>query len=233
MPEPGAAIRETRFGEWFQNTPIWRDYVLSEAVSELVTLLPTSTRRFDSVLDVGCGSGQAFDLLTDRLEIRRIVGVDLDPSAAEAARARGAPVRLEIHLGDICDLTLPPASMDMVFCHQTLHHVRDQQRALERMWKLLRPGGTLLLAESCRRFVRSLAVRTLFRHPMEVQRSPGEYVSLVRDAGFDVKEDCIRTPEPFWSRPDFGLRRWLGRSTSAYTEASQLHLLASRPSGSG
>ena len=228
MPEDHTTVRETRFGEWFQNTKVWRDYVLAEAVAELTALLPPQRRRFDSVLEVGCGSGLAFDLLGEALEIGRIVGIDQDAGSIESARARGACTPIEVRVGDLHDLELPSASMDLVFCHQTLHHVRAQQRGLREMWRVLRPGGILLLAESCRRFVYSLAVRALFRHPMDAQHSPAEYVDLVRKAGFQVEDEDVLTPEPFWSQPDFGFREWLGRPTPQPSEASQLRLVASK-----
>ena len=229
MSEDSTVLHETRFGEWFQNTQIWRDYVLAEAVSELVAMLPAASRHFDSLLDVGCGRGQAFDLLTGQLDIGRIVGVDLDPHAIEAARARRVSAPLELLVGDVCDLELPPASVDLVFCHQTLHHINDHEHVLAQLWRVLRPGGTLLLAEACRRFIRSFAVRALFRHPMEVQRSPREYTELIGKAGFVVADDGTHLPEPFWSRPDFGLREWLGGRAPSYTESGQVRVFATKP----
>ncbi len=66
---------------------------------------------------------------------------------------------------------------------------------------------------------------------MEVQRSPDEYIELVRKAGFRVDDPAVLTRDQFWSRPDFGLLEWLDRPSPRYTEASQLVLIASKPLG--
>jgi ubiquinone/menaquinone biosynthesis C-methylase UbiE len=113
--------------------------------------------------------------------------------------------------GDARRLSLADSAVDLVFCHQTLHHVRDQRDLLAELRRVLRPGGVLLLAESCRPFIRSLPVRALFRHPMEVQRSALEYLELLRANGFAFDEKSVAELAPWWSLRDLGLSRRLGR----------------------
>ena len=58
-------VSETRFGKWFLSTDMWYREVLSLAVTELRELggarVPAS---FDRLMDVGCGQGRTFQLLT-------------------------------------------------------------------------------------------------------------------------------------------------------------------------
>jgi SAM-dependent methyltransferase len=227
-------VRETRFGTWFLGTGIWLQYVLDCAVSDLDSLLGTDRRRFRSILDAGCGHGQAFRLLEERFHPDAILGVDVDPEmVARASETAGACAgRVEARLGDITALELPDASVDMVFCHQTLHHVRDQERALRELHRVLEPGGVLLLAESCRRFIRSAPVRLFFRHPMEVQRSAGEHLDLLRAAGFEFGDGGVSTPYPWWSRPDLGIAEWLGRPPPRDPEPTLVEVVAFRPAAS-
>jgi SAM-dependent methyltransferase len=100
--------------------------------------------------------------------------------------------------------------VDTVFCHQTFHHLVEQQRALEEFWRVLRPGGLLLFAESTRAYIDTWAIRWFFRHPMHVQRSAGEYMAMVREQGFEFESRHTSLPYLWWSRSaDFGLlERW-------------------------
>jgi len=82
-------VRETRFGNWFQSSPIWDDYVLGPALRDLHRLLaesPELPRRVSHILDAGCGGGAAF-LLTEKLfQPERITAVDIDPQMGAEAR---------------------------------------------------------------------------------------------------------------------------------------------------
>lgn len=231
MAERGHWVRETRFGRWFLGTRIWLHYVLGRALSDLDSLLGRDRRCFRSILDAGCGQGQAFRLLEQHFHPDAILGVDVDPEMIQraAGRTSSCACRVEARVGDLTALDLPDASFDMIFCHQTLHHVRDQERALRELHRVLEPGGVLLLAESCRRFIRSVPVRILFRHPMEAQRSAGEHLELLRAAGFDLGTGRVSTPSPWWSRPDLGLAEWLGRPAPRDAEPTLVQVVAIRP----
>ena len=82
----------------------------------------------------------------------------------------------------------------MVFCHQTFHHIVDQHKAIREFHRVLKPSGILLFAESTRKYIHSWLIRTLFRHPMDVQKSASEYLELIRKAGFEVPEKAISLP---------------------------------------
>lgn len=228
-------IRETRFGTWFLSTEIWLRYVLAPAFHELARLLGPHRGSFESILDAGCGHGLALPLLEQRFHPEVLIGVDVDPNLIRRLEAVevGRSCQLEIRAGDVTQLDVPDASMDMVFCHQTLHHLRDQEGALLEFFRVLKPGGALLLAESCRPFTRSLFVRALFRHPMGVQRSAEAYLGLVRAAHFELSPEQASTASPWWSRPDLGILARLGRPVPADPARSLVHAVAFRPSAAG
>ncbi|MEO8223617.1 MAG: methyltransferase domain-containing protein [Gammaproteobacteria bacterium] len=75
------------------------------------------------------------------------------------------------------------ASVDIVFCHQLLHHASDPLAVLRELNRVLAPGGWLLVAESCRAFLEWWPVRFLFRHPRRQQSREGaDPVALVEPA---------------------------------------------------
>lgn len=137
---------------------------------------------------------------------------------------------VELYQAPISRLPLSDGSVDLVFCHQTLHHLIDQNRAIREWRRVLKPNGLLLVAESTRAYIHSWIIRLLFRHPMHVQRSASEYLAMIRDAGFIVDSKSISYPYSWWSRPDLGImERWFGVSPSAVREETLVNLVAVRP----
>jgi ubiquinone/menaquinone biosynthesis C-methylase UbiE len=225
-------VEETRFGKWFLKTETWRVHVLERAVADLVRLIPQPRASYDVVVDVGCGSGYSLPKLAQRFAPQQLIAVDIDPQMLAAARQQadraGVPVRLLE--ASSSRLPLPDASADLLFCHQTFHHLVEQEEALAEFLRVLKPGGILLFAESTRRYIHSWMIRALFRHPMEVQRSAPEYLQMLRGAGFMVPQDAISYPYLWWSRGDLGLlERWFGLQAPADREETLLNLVAIKP----
>jgi ubiquinone/menaquinone biosynthesis C-methylase UbiE len=204
-------VPETAFGIWFLRTHTWEHHVLRVAIADLKRLIDAPLPDAPVIVDVGCGQGISFRLLAEAFKPRRIVGIDFHrPSleaaanAAHACRPTGADIEL-LH-GDCANLPLPDASADIVFCHQTFHHLVEQDRALAEFRRVLKPGGILLFAESTDAYIRSWVIRLLFRHPMQVQKSADGYLDMLRRAGFSFGQRNVSLPYLWWSRAkDFGL----------------------------
>lgn len=224
-------VPETRFGTWFLGTDTWARYVVREAMQSLRTLLPPGTRPVRRVLDAGSGPGVSLVLLDEMFGPEEIVAIEADPHEVtrSVAAARRCRCRVDVRLGDAAATGLPDGSVDLVLCHQTLHHVVRQEETLAEFRRVLAPGGTLLLAESCRAFILSSSVQWLFRHPNDVQRSAAEYQELVRRAGFVFGPENVATSIPYWSRPDWGLLRKLGWRRTGPEEPTQVNIAATRP----
>lgn len=211
-----AHVPETKFGRWFLNTVIWGQYVLEPAIKDLERLIPARRESYPVIVDVGCGSGRAFKMLADRFAPQRLVGVDIDPTMIAAAAKRTAKdgVNVDFLCGSSSQLALPDACADMIFCHQTFHHLVDQENALREFRRVLKPGGLLLLSESTRRYIHTWIIKLLFSHPMEVQRTAAEYVAMVRNAGFNTPDTQVSHPYFWWSRDDVGIRQYILRLAS-------------------
>jgi 2-polyprenyl-3-methyl-5-hydroxy-6-metoxy-1,4-benzoquinol methylase len=94
------------------------------------------------VLDVGCSSGYLAAPLA--ATGARVVGIELDPGAAEAARSFCA----DVLVGDVesMELALESASFDAIVCGDLVEHLRDPESTLARLRPLLRPNGRLVLS---------------------------------------------------------------------------------------
>jgi ubiquinone/menaquinone biosynthesis C-methylase UbiE len=231
IPVHSPFIEETRFGNWFLKSATWKVSVLCRALSDLQRLMPQGMARYPKVIDVGCGFGHSFDELAKRFSAEVIVGMDADPGlqlrAGEAAAACSVPVRL--HSANAARIDLPDSEFDLVFCHQTFHHIVEQEAAMAEFFRILKPGGILLFAESTRRYIHSLPIRLLFRHPMEVQKTAQEYLAIIRRAGFDLPEERVSMPYLWWSRPDIGFFEWIGLPVPQKREETLVNAVARRP----
>lgn len=91
-------------------------------------------------LDVGCHTGD-FLLLTRRLGME-VAGVELDPHAAAVAKERG----LEVHNGTLSSARFAAGSFDVVTLNHVFEHLPDPVETLREIRRILKPGGTLVLA---------------------------------------------------------------------------------------
>lgn len=106
----------------------------------------------DRVLDVGCGPGRlALDLVERVGPTGSVRGVDAGEEmvrrATAKAKRQGLPAAFQVAFAQ--HLPFGDASFDGVACILALHHVADddQLAAVEEMYRVLRPGGRVLLAE--------------------------------------------------------------------------------------
>ena len=221
-------VKESKFGIWFLNTAIWHDRVLSVAIKDLARLLPKPAQPCRKILDVGCGKGNSFRLLEAQFNPETICGLEIDASLLKNAQlnAKSCHCSIELNVGNAEKMPYPDASFDMVFCHQSFHHIMQHELAMQEFYRVLQPGGVLLFAESCKKFIHSISIRLLFRHPMDVQKTAGEYLTLIRNTGFQVNDESISMPYLWWSRADLGAKEWFGMKVPAVREETLVNLVA-------
>ncbi|GMV23872.1 MAG: hypothetical protein AMXMBFR57_38210 [Acidimicrobiia bacterium] len=99
----------------------------------------------EDVLEVGCGVGDF--AITLGAMARATTACDFSPEAIRQAttkaRVQGANVRFLVGSADA--LPLPDASCDLVYSCECLEHVPHPRQALREMFRVLRPGGRLVL----------------------------------------------------------------------------------------
>ncbi len=107
-------------------------------------LLATGIRPGWTCLEVGPGAGSVLSWLGEAVgPLGRVTGVELNPRFLPAER----PPQVEVVAGDICRVSLPPGSFDLVHARFLLIHLANCGEALDAMRRLLKPGGRLLLEE--------------------------------------------------------------------------------------
>lgn len=170
-----------------------RDYVpgrswkgLAEA---LLKLLPPMV-----VADLGAGEGTLSQLLAQRAE--RVIAVDNSEKMVafgrELALRHGLP-NLDYRVGDLELLPIDDASVDLAIFSQSLHHAPHPAKAIREAWRILRPGGRIVVLD-------------LVRHSFEEAREmyadlwlgfpEVELEEYLRSAGFTAIESSIVNKEP-------------------------------------
>jgi ubiquinone/menaquinone biosynthesis C-methylase UbiE len=228
---PTAWVKESVFGIWFLNTDMWFERVLKRAIADLDRILPEPKKRYPLILDVGCGRGNSFELLDEYFNPDHISGIEVDEVLLADAKKQAEARRCSVDLitGNAELMPYPDQSFDMVFCHQSFHHIIQHEKAMQEFYRVLKPGGVLLFAESCRKFIHSFSIRLLFRHPMDVQKTAEEYIDLIKQTGFEVTPENISKPYLWWSRPDFGALEWFGFKVPEVREETLVNLVAVKP----
>ena len=98
-----------------------------------------------ALLDAGCGRGDRLADCARAWPETRLCGIDSD--GENAAAAREACPGAEIVTGDVCALPWPGRCFDAALCECTLSLLEDPAACLTELWRVLRPGGVLLLSE--------------------------------------------------------------------------------------
>jgi ubiquinone/menaquinone biosynthesis C-methylase UbiE len=101
-------------------------------------------RGDERALDVGAGAGAlAFALAT---RVASVVALDADPAMVERARTT-APPNVEAVVGDGEGLPFDDGSFDLAGSLRTLHHTPAPERLLAELRRVVRPGGSFLVAD--------------------------------------------------------------------------------------
>ena len=227
-------VKESLFGIWFLGTYTWVRSVLRRAINDLVELMPHREKSYSTILDIGFGHGHSLWMLEEYFNPNTVIGLDVDPNAKNRSKENIKKCKCEVKLieSDAADIDLPDNSVDMIFCHQSFHHLIHQDLAIKEFYRVLKPGGTFLFAESCRRYIHSFVIRLLFRHPMSVQKSDEEYIDLITESGFTLTPESISRPFLWWSLPDLGLLSYFGlkeKEVEGEREDTMINLVAYKP----
>ncbi len=105
----------------------------------------------ETVLDLGCGAGTDLLIAAQMVGARgRAIGIDITPSMVERARQSATEMSLtnvEVHRGQIEELPLPDASIDVVISNGVIDLVPDKDEVFSEIKRVLKPGGRVQLAD--------------------------------------------------------------------------------------
>ncbi len=101
---------------------------------------------FDTLLDVGCGTGPMIELLSGKYPEKHYTGLDLTPRMIDVAKAKGIP-NTSFLVGDSENLPFADESFDAVICANSFHHYPNPQRFFDGTRRVLKHGGRMILRD--------------------------------------------------------------------------------------
>ena len=140
-------LQQQFWNDWNART---RERSLGEISLAQADVVERWLKRLDDepldIIDVGCGTGWLSERLTAH---GNVTGTDLADEVVDRAKQRVPSASFVA--GDFLEMEFGSRQFDVVVCLEVLSHVPDQGRFVERVARLLRPGGSLILATQNRR----------------------------------------------------------------------------------
>ena len=139
-----------------------------------------------SLIDIGCGPGGFLCAVQKRFPDIQLNALDLSEEMVRETQERLGPSAVAI-VGDSEHMPLESEQYEIVTCNMSIHHYPHAQDAVNEMYRILKPGGTLLLNDmDCASPIRALANWAFPRLPggdvkMYTRR---EITQMIQEAGF-------------------------------------------------
>jgi tocopherol O-methyltransferase len=186
-----------------------------------------------NILDAGCGIGGSALVLGDRYGAQ-VVGLTLSPVQAARAQARAeeaglsdgpsGPVcdhRVTFQVADVLHTPFEDERFDLIWSLESGEHYPDKAQFFHESYRLLKPGGQLLMATWCHRPTQSLAgpltwgetqqLAWLYRlYHLPYVLSLPDYRALAQEQGFHAIQtaDWSDAVAPFWDAVIASLGQW-------------------------
>ena len=151
------------------------------------------------VLDLGCGTGSTTMLIKQTFPGAAVIGLDLSPYmlAVAADRAKQADLDIDWQHGTAEATQFEAGSFDLVTASLLFHETPPAiaQAILAEGYRLLAPGGKILILDGNQRTLRSLELlNNIFEEPYIQAYAAGNLDAWMGKAGFDR----VQTNDVFW-----------------------------------
>jgi ArsR family transcriptional regulator len=142
-------IRKNRTKRFFSTVaPQWeglKKEILGSFNLNAVLKQRIAARR--GVADLGCGTGELLGQLV-RNHKGMLIGVDASPEMLEQARIKLPDMpSIELRLGEVEHLPMKDQEVDTVVMSMVLYHILQPEKAIQEVFRVLKPGGMLILAD--------------------------------------------------------------------------------------
>ena len=106
--------------------------------------------RENRVLEIGCGTGIVTTQLADY--VKEITALDISEEMLQKAEEKAKNLgkdNIQFHCSNLLDMDFPKEAFDVVTAYNVLLYMENQDEVLERIYKLLKPGGIFISATDC------------------------------------------------------------------------------------
>ncbi|MEV8378876.1 class I SAM-dependent methyltransferase [Kribbella sp. NPDC056861] len=154
----GLGLAPETFGRRFAAVGVdpgenWRRIYDDQLIDGFLAAVPGLTERLSAgarVLDLGCGTGHAVNLMGTAFTASDFTGLDIDADLigrAEAERVRLGAGNVSFEVADAATLTVD-RPYDVIFAFDAVHDQRDPAEVLRRIRAALAPGGVFVMVDA-------------------------------------------------------------------------------------
>lgn len=163
---------------------------VNQANSKMISRM-ANIKRGDKVLDVGCGSGNL--TLTAKRSAGQsgtVNGIDASPEMIDVARRNAKQTGIEamFDVALIEKLPFGDSTFDVVISRLVMHHLPGdlKQQAMAEIFRVLKPGGTIFLADfqTPANPILARLISMLIGHPAMMQSKVSSLIPILEQAGF-------------------------------------------------
>ena len=194
------------------NYKIYRRQAQIDLIEELLNWAKVD--QAENIVDVGCGIGGSTICLAQKFQ-SQATGITLSPKQASRATERGKEANLDLkvqfQVADALNMPFADNKFDLVWSLESGEHMPDKTKFLQECYRVLKPGGTFILATWCHRPMDSWAGKLTEaeqKHLAEIYRvyflpyviALPEYAAIANKCGFrDIQtDDWSIAVAPFW-----------------------------------
>jgi tocopherol O-methyltransferase len=127
------------------------EFLAWAGVGQTIGVTPESRPQ---IVDVGCGIGGSSLYLAQKFDAG-VEGITLSPvqasRATERAQEAGLARNVQFQVADALDMPFADDTFDLVWSMESGEHMPDKEKFLEECYRVLKPGGTFLMATWCHR----------------------------------------------------------------------------------
>jgi len=107
----------------------------------LLSKVPIKSKK---VLDIGCGNGELISMLAEEGHV--CVALDLSENRLSKFKDRATNLGVAQVQGDVINIPLRNSSIDIIMCSEVLEHIKDYEKVLKEMNRVLRPHGKIIVS---------------------------------------------------------------------------------------
>ncbi|MBG1231973.1 ArsR/SmtB family transcription factor [Aestuariivirga litoralis] len=205
------------------NAESWQElrslHVHEEEV-EAAFLAMLGDAHFDTVVDLGTGTGRILELLNGKAT--HLWGIDQSRDMLAIARAKLEATSLknaQVRQGDIYALPFADSTADLISIHQVLHFLDDPQRALMEARRILKPGGKMIVVDFAPHELEDLRAAHAHRR---LGISAEQMSSYLARAGLTLSEHRVLPPPWLKSGTGLTVSLWLASAPATKVQPAAL-----------
>lgn len=111
----------------------------------LLNLLPTYVHSSSNVLEIGSGTGKIIKKILEMEKEINLFATDLSIDMLQKIKKKHQKNKINLVVNDAHSLPFKNNTFDLIILQQVIHHLRDPERAMREIGRVLKKGGKVLL----------------------------------------------------------------------------------------